>query len=85
MRATAKLTSKGQITIPAKIRERLKLRAGDSLTFVEKDGAVKVEAVRSEVSVFEKWRGIGNPAGVPSGIKAINRYMRELRGHDELD
>lgn len=31
--ATAKLTSKGQITIPKKVRTELKLEEGDSLLF----------------------------------------------------
>lgn len=34
----AKLTSKGQITIPASVRERLALKAGDKVAFVELPG-----------------------------------------------
>lgn len=84
MRATAKVTSKGQVTIPAKYRRRFGLRVGDEVTFVEKDGLLRVEAVKPEESVFEEWRGIGNP-GIASGRAGIIKYFRELRGHDELD
>lgn len=84
MRATAKLTSKGQITIPATIRRRFGLRSGDSLTFIERDGTLEVEPAQAETSVFEKWRGIGNP-GLPSGRDNIVRYFRELRGHEDVD
>jgi len=84
MKATAKLTGKGQVTIPAKIRKRFGLQTGDSLAFVETDGLLRVEPLRPDVSVFERWRGIGNP-GLPSGRENIVRYFRELRGHDDLD
>ncbi|MDQ6913928.1 MAG: AbrB/MazE/SpoVT family DNA-binding domain-containing protein [Verrucomicrobiota bacterium] len=39
MKAT--ITSKGQITIPAQIRERLGLKAGQVLEFDEKAGFIK--------------------------------------------
>ncbi len=84
MRATAKMTSKGQVTIPAKIRRRFDIRTGDPITFVERDGELHVMPASRNESVFEKWRGIGNP-GLPSGREAIIQYVRELRGHDEFD
>ena len=43
MKAT--ITSKGQITIPAAIREKLKLRAGHVLEFDEKAGYLKAHPV----------------------------------------
>ena len=36
----AKLTSKGQITIPIQIRKKLKLKEGDSVYFVEDKGII---------------------------------------------
>lgn len=42
---TARLTSKGQITVPRDVRKALGLRTGDRLAFrVLKDGSVLVEA-----------------------------------------
>lgn len=41
--ATAKLTSKGQITIPKIVRETLKLDEGDSIFFyVDKNNNIKI-------------------------------------------
>ena len=41
----SKITSKGQITIPKTVREKLSLEVGDKVTFViHDDGKVTVEA-----------------------------------------
>jgi antitoxin PrlF len=83
MKKQAKVTSKGQITVPRDIRRRLGVRAGDKLEFEDDGNVVRVTAVRKE-SVFEKYRGIGTP-GIGKGRKAIQKWLRELRGHDEDD
>ena len=38
----AKITSVGQITIPASIKRKLKLNNGDKIAFIEKDGYIVV-------------------------------------------
>ena len=83
MKKQAKVTSKGQITVPREIRRRLGVRAGDKLEFEDNGDGVRVTAVRKE-SPFAKYMGIGNP-GIGKGRKAIQKWLRELRGHDEDD
>lgn len=39
----AKITSKGQVTIPIQIRKRLNLKDGDKIVFIEQDGKVVIE------------------------------------------
>jgi len=57
---TATITSKGQITIPAKIREKLQLRAGQVLEFDEKTPYLKAhrrvdpEEARSVIGCAKK-------------------------------
>jgi AbrB family looped-hinge helix DNA binding protein len=83
MKATAKLTSKGQITIPAEIRKRFGMRTGDRLTFINKNDELRV--VRDEAeSPFAKWQGFDRHAKA-SSVEDIVRQTRELRGHDDLD
>ena len=45
------MTSKGQITIPKKVRERLQLREGDRLEFsLEDDGSLRVYPITKTVA-----------------------------------
>ncbi len=53
---TAKVTSKGQITIPKQVRDRLGLRSGDKVGFIEEGGVWRIEKELAE-SPFEKYRG----------------------------
>ena len=44
------ITSKGQVTIPKSVRDKLKLRAGDRVDFlVEPDGTVRLVPVTASV------------------------------------
>jgi len=78
MQRQAKITTKGQITVPRDIRRALGVRAGDCLLFESDEQGVRVRPARRG-SPFEKYRGIGNP-GLPSGRRAIVRWLRHLRG-----
>ena len=78
MKKQARITSKGQITIPHDIRRALGVRPGDKLLFEEQGAEVRVRPVRTR-SPFEKYRGIGTP-GISRGRKAVVRWVRELRG-----
>jgi AbrB family looped-hinge helix DNA binding protein len=80
----AKVTSKGQVTIPIEVRKSLGVKPGDKLRFEPQDGGFRV-AREVEENVFEKWRGIGNFPGMGKGRKGVIAYFRELRGHDDLD
>ena len=53
---TAKLTSKGQITIPKKVRERLGVQPGEDLRFEEKNGVFYIKK-NLKKSPFDKWVG----------------------------
>lgn len=78
MQKHAKLTSKGQITIPRDVRKALGVRAGDRVVFEQADDGLRVKPLR-KVSPFEKYRGIGNP-GIGRGKKSISKWLRALRG-----
>ena len=52
----AKITTKGQTTIPKQIRLRLGLRPGDEIEFVEVDGEIVLRK-RVRDSLFKEYRG----------------------------
>ena len=78
MQKQARITSKGQITVPREVRRVLGVRAGDRLVFESDSKGIRVRPVRTK-SAFSKYRGIGNP-GIRAGRKGIARWLRELRG-----
>jgi len=78
MQKQARITSKGQITVPHEIRRLLGVKPGDGLMF-ESDGTrTEVRPVRRS-SPFEKYRGIGSGT-IASGRKAVVKAIREMRG-----
>ena len=49
--AVATLTSKGQITIPKKVRDHLQLKTGDRLDFrIDKDGSIRIYPIARKVA-----------------------------------
>ena len=52
----AKVTSKGQITIPKEIREKLGISPGEEIGFVERRGVFFIKKPVKK-SPFEKWMG----------------------------
>jgi antitoxin PrlF len=78
MKAQAKITSKGQITIPRDFRRALGVRPGDKLVFEKVGNVIRIRPLK-DLDPFEKYSGIGNP-GIPSGRKGILRYIEKMRG-----
>jgi len=77
MQTRAKITSKGQITVPLKVRTALGVKEGDKLVF-EQQGKDMVVRPEKRVSRFAKYAGIGNP-GIGEGREAVVRFVRSLR------
>ena len=72
---TAKLTSKGQITIPRKVREKLGISPGEEILFSESGDTFAIRKVMKE-SPFDKWVGYLN---IKKGT-ASDKIVNDLRG-----
>ena len=77
MQSNAKITSKGQITIPLKVRQALGVKEGDRVIFEKNGGEMTIRPEKKE-SPFAKYQGIGTP-GIGKGREAVIRYVRSLR------
>ncbi len=73
----ATLTSKGQITIPKEVRERLGVDAGDRLEFVEQErGVYKVVAATRDVRHL---KGAIPKSSKPVSIEEMNAAIKRSR------
>jgi len=77
MKAT--LTSKGQITVPKQIRERMGLKPGDVLEFDEKVSYLKAQRVFDEKRMRSV---IGRGAG--TNKKSSQEWLDDMRGPVEM-
>lgn len=75
--ARATMTSKGQITIPKEVRERLGVEAGDRLEFVEQErGVYKVVAATRDVRHL---KGMVPKPPRPVSVEEMNAAIRRSR------
>lgn len=76
---TATITSKGQITIPKKIREKLGLKPGDKIEFEVEKGDLKVS--RKKYSIMDTagilYREGQKPASIEDMNKAIGKAIKD--------
>jgi AbrB family looped-hinge helix DNA binding protein len=72
----AKGKSKGQVTIPKKVRDKLGVHPGEDVGFEEKEGVIVITKAVSK-SPFDKW--VGRLAKL-EGQKSDD-LVKELRGH----
>jgi AbrB family looped-hinge helix DNA binding protein len=82
MATRSTISSKGQITIPLKIRQLLGVKHGDKVEFVVENGSPVLRAVPPEDDPFLKYVGCLPPLENGQGTVA---WWREMRGHDEFD
>ncbi len=75
MDASARLTSKGQVTIPKVVREALELREGDEVVF-------RVERKRAIVAKTPDFIEMAGSVAVPAGKRGTpwDEVLRQTRG-----
>lgn len=76
----AKISSKGQITIPISVRNKLKLKTGDKILFFEENGRFYMEnsALVAFNRVAEDFAGVAKEAGFETE-EQMQEYMKDIR------
>lgn len=75
----ATLTSKGQITIPIEVRQRLGLKQGDQVEFVLEHGVTVMKPARNEADPFAAYAGVLGGFGTKEDV---NAWLADLRDAD---
>jgi AbrB family looped-hinge helix DNA binding protein len=80
----AKVTSKGQITIPIQVRKKLGIREGDQVFFVEEQGKmIFLNGSQAGLRRFQDaMRGEATQAGFRTEDDVV-RYIKEMRSSKE--
>jgi AbrB family looped-hinge helix DNA binding protein len=80
----AKITSKGQITIPVDVRRKMKLKDGDKIIFLEQDGRFYFEnaALVAITRAQEAFAGEAERLGIKNEQDVVDmvREVRRSRG-----
>lgn len=80
--STATLTSKGQVTIPKEVRERLNLATGDRVDFViEADGSVRLR--RLGRSIRDLAGILHRPGMKPVSVEAMHESLIETAAAED--
>jgi antitoxin PrlF len=80
--ASSSVSSKGQVTIPLSVRERLGLREGDRVEFVVESGKVILRPAREMADPFAEYVGVLPAFGSRDEVVG---WVRELRDNETED
>ncbi len=73
--ASATLSSKGQVTLPKSVRDRLGVEAGDRLEFIESEQGFLVVAATRDIRSL---KGIVGPPKKPVTVEDMNNALGKM-------
>lgn len=88
----AKVTSKGQITIPVAIRRKLGLKTGSQILFVEEDGRIVMmnPTIHAVLQAQKAFAGVAESLGIKTEqdvvdlVKEVRREMAAERATENV-
>ena len=82
MKPSSTISSKGQITVPLEVRNRLGLKTGDRVEFVMEHDRTSIRPARAAENPFLKYAG-ALPAF--TSIRKINEWIHTLRNEERAE
>jgi AbrB family looped-hinge helix DNA binding protein len=76
---TAAVTSKGQVTIPAEVRDYLEVKTGDRLLFVRDADRVYIERSPGKTTAREAFGALASPDQAPVDVDKARAEARAAR------
>ncbi len=76
MTATAKITSKGQITLPKEVRKLLDVHTGSVVVFEKEDDKIVIKGART----LKEFKGLLTVKGIPPDFDEIQKKAKEHIG-----
>ena len=76
----AKITSKGQITIPIAIRKKLGVKEGDKILFVQEDNKIIImnASINALLEAQKSFKGFADELGIKDEQDVVN-MVKEIR------
>jgi len=74
---TAKVTSKGQLTVPKAIREQMNVEPGDEILFVQRSDSIQLQRIPQEVSPDDLYGSLSSLLDRPVDLKKSREKIRE--------
>jgi AbrB family looped-hinge helix DNA binding protein len=82
MQFTSNVTSKGQVTLPAKLRKQLGIKASDQVSFVAKGKTIQVSKSNS---IEELFGTLHNPKITPLSTKEMKQMTQDQLFRNDKD
>ncbi len=75
-----KISERGQITIPKRLRDRFGMNQRVEVEIVEASGGLLIRKYAAGVHPVERLSGILKGRPLPGGVTSVDEYIEDIRG-----
>ena len=75
-----KISERGQITIPKRLRDRFGMNQKVEVEIVEASGGLLIRKCAGDVHPVDRITGILKGRALPGGVTSVDEYIEDIRG-----